>query len=523
MTNPIVFPGGPERSPTLRSGDPLLSVESLSKSFLGTPALQDVDFDLRGGEIHALVGENGAGKSTLIKILAGVYASDTGQIYWQGAVQEPVHTPLPLAFIHQDLGMAENMTVAENLALVCGYPRRGPVIDWRGLRQRAAGWLSEVSNDIDPDALMLTLRPAERAMVAIARALARSAQAIVLDEPTSTLARPDAARLFAILKGLRDRGVSSLYVTHRLDEVFEIADRVTVLRDGRVVATLNAADTTADALIEAIIGRPLGELYSKIDHVPAEPLLRLDGVRTARVGPIDLEVGRGEIVGLAGLRGAGQEEVGRLVYGDGELVAGRISIEGVDTTGRKPWLLQRSGVGFVSSRRSEEMLFEELTVRENLIPHVPSHRRGRRWEPRPIRPKREQAQALRILTQFDIRPRDTERPVSTLSGGNQQKTCLARWLGAADGPRLLVLEEPTAGVDIGAKASIYRTLATAATGGTAIVICSSDFDEIAGICNRAYVMRDGQVVAHASDEAMTRDSLLALATGAGTERRTDGD
>jgi ribose transport system ATP-binding protein len=499
-----------------------LAVRELNKSFLGTPALQDVEFELRSGEIHALLGENGAGKSTLIKILAGVYTPDSGRIYWENVTRDPASTPLPLAFIHQDLGMADAMTVAENLALICGYPKRRGLIDWPALRGLASEWLAEVSSDIDPSAPMLSLRPAERTMVAIARALATDAQAIVLDEPTATLARPDAARLFAILKKLRDRGVSSLYVTHRLDEVFEIANLVTVLRDGRVVETTPITETNPDKLITAIIGRPLGELYSKIEHTPSQPVLTLSGVTTERVGPVDLQVGRGEIVGIAGIRGAGQEGVGRLVYGDGDVVAGRISIDGADTTGLKPWLLRQHGVGFVSSRRSEEMLFEELTVRENLYPLSSSRASARgRSMLQLISPKRERAQTDEILARFDIRPRDGERVVSTLSGGNQQKTCLARWLGGVQRPSLLVLEEPTAGVDIGAKASIYRTLAEAATDGTSVLISSSDFEEIAGVCNRAYVMRDGQLVAHVDERGLTRDRLLALATGTRTEDSHD--
>lgn len=492
---------------------PLLEVEGIAKSFLGTLALKAVDFDLRAQEIHALLGENGAGKSTLIKILAGVHTADGGRVLWRGEpVGLPHHKP-PIAFIHQDLGLIETMTVAENIALTCGYPRRVGAIRWGRLREQSAEWLARVSLEISPDALVATLRAAERAMVAIARALAANAEAIVLDEPTSRLSRPEAEHLFGALRGLRQRGVPSIYVTHRLDEVFEIADRVTVLRDGRKVASLPVVETNPDDLIEKIIGRSLGELYSRPDRGKAASLLRLEEVQSGRIGPIDLEVAEGEIVGLIGLRGAGQEEIARTVYGDRPPDRGKVSVAGHDTARFKPWHMRRIGVGFVSSHRAEEMLFGELTVRENVLTHGGGNA-SRLALPRPIHPRLERCKVMSALERFDVRPRDTERIVSTLSGGNQQKVCLARWLGGDSGPlRLVVLEEPTAGVDIGAKAAIYGILAGAAEGGTALLISSSDFDEIAGICHRAYVIRDGRVVGQAGEEGLSSDRLLALATG----------
>ncbi|MBV9170716.1 MAG: sugar ABC transporter ATP-binding protein, partial [Chloroflexi bacterium] len=463
MTEPVPAVVEPVHAADLAgTGAPLLAVRGVTKEFPGTLALDHVDFELRAGEIHALVGENGAGKSTLIKILAGVYRADSGVIEIR---DQPLASleHAPISFIHQDLGLVGSMTVAENIALVAGYARRGArLIDWRAVRARATHLLAEVGSTADPDAPVASLASADRSLVAIARALAVEADVLVLDEPTASLPEADVRRLFDSLRRLRARGMGIVFVTHRLDEVFRLADRLTVIRDGRNVSTRRVADTTPGALVFQIVGRRLSELFISPSPAGEAVLLELRDLRLpAHVGPVSLQVHTGEIVGLVGLRGAGQDLVGRAICGAGDAWSGTLRFLDAALAPRAPAAAIRSGLGFVSSRRAEESLAGMLTVRENVYPNplqlgMPLLR--------PLSHRNERRRIARALERYNIRPRDPERLVSTLSGGNQQKAVLARWMEARS--RLLVLEEPTIGVDVGSKAEIYRLLAQEVSSGS---------------------------------------------------------
>lgn len=498
---------------TVAADAQLLSVKGLVKEFPGTVALDRVDFDLKAGEIHALVGENGAGKSTLIKILAGVYPADSGSILLRGERYAP-GTEHRIAFIHQDLGLFAPYTVAENIAIVAGYPRPRGLIAWGQVRERARQLLFSMGSTVDPDERVAALTSAERSIVAIARALAVQADVLVLDEPTASLPETDVRRLFDILRTLRDRGMGIIFVSHRLDEVFRIADRVTVLRDGRRIVTQPVAETTPSGLIQNIVGRELSRLFVTPPLPSPEPALEVQDLRVGPVGPVTFSVRRGEILGLVGLRGAGQDVVGRAVFGEtGDWRAsGTIRIGGQSTALRGPSDALRAGVGFVSSKRAEESIAGRLTVRENVYPR-PSGDGGSAVTL--LRPGAERRRVKAALDRFDIRPRDPERPVETLSGGNQQKTVLARWLEA--GSRLLVLEEPTFGVDIGAKAEIYAILGEHAARGDAILLVSSDFEEVAGMSHRALVFRRGKVVGEVPKDRLAIAHLTELASGAATD------
>jgi ribose transport system ATP-binding protein len=490
---------------------PLLRFAGVSKRFGGTLAVDRVDLDVRARSILALLGENGAGKSTLIKLLAGIHGVDEGQLLFLG---EPYrHRPAsagavqPIAFIHQDLGLVDWMTVAENMAIGQGFPRRAGLIDWPAARRRAASALQAVGGDIDPDARIASLSRTERSLVAIARALAVEARLIVLDEPSASLPANEVARLFAVLRTLRDRGAGMIYVSHRLDEVFELADEVAVLRDGRLVGRGRVADTTPPELIRLIVGRPPEQVFVRPKAAAPTAAAIIAGLVSGEAGPVSLELHAGEMVGLVGLRGAGQEAVGRALFGLAPIDSGSIHLRGAEPDLVTPEHAMAAGIGFVAGDRTGESLAMPMSVRENLFLNPAA--RGRtlgHWRS----PASETREALDIGRRFGVRPNEPARPVETLSGGNQQKIVLARWLGIAK--HLLILEEPTAGVDVGAKAEIYGLLDEALAKGLAILVVATDFEEIAQICHRALVFSRGAVVAEYARDRLSVSSLLAAAS-----------
>jgi ribose transport system ATP-binding protein len=497
--------------------DTLLAVAGLTKRFTGTLALDRVDFDVQPGEVHALLGENGAGKSTLIKILAGVHRADHGEIRLHGHIIDPVAEKLPIAFIHQDLGLVDTMTVAENVAVLSGYPRRHGLISWHAARDAAAAALDRMGGGVDPGIRVGNLPAAEKSIVAIARAVAIKSDLLVLDEPTAALPEADVSRLLDVLKRLREEGIGIIYVTHRLDEVFRIANRVTVLRDGRRVSTSTIAETTPATLVHDIVGRSLSELFIKASGNVSGTVLAVDNLVAADVGPVSFEIAAGEIVGLVGLRGAGHRTVGRSIFGDVPITSGSLALAGQALLNESPRDAIRRRIGFVSSKRAEESLAPSMTVRENLFINPVTN--GRKLL-EPISPLNEQEQCASVLSRFSVRPRDPERLISTLSGGNQQKVILARWMES--GCRLLILEEPTYGVDVGSKAEIYQLLEKSLEGGLAVLLISSDFEEVAGICHRAFVFDRGQVASELKRSELSLARLTAVASGAEENRLVRG-
>jgi ribose transport system ATP-binding protein len=487
----------------------LLTVERLTKRFTGTLALDSVDFDVRAGEVHALLGENGAGKSTLIKILAGVHAADAGEIYWRGAIVDPAAKALPIAFIHQDLGLVDAMTVAENMAIITGYPRRpGGLISWPRARAAALAALERMGGGIDPDSRVGDLPAAAKSIVAIARAMALKSDVLVLDEPTAALPETDVAVLLDALRRLRAGGTGIVYVTHRLDEVFRCADCVTVLRDGRRVVTERVAETDPARLVHNIVGRPLSELFVRPSAKIGDPLLTVEDLTATGVGPVSFEIARGQVVGLVGLRGAGHDTTGRVIFGDRPIAGGRITFDGEAIAAATPAAMVGRRVGFVSSKRGEESLAPNLTVRENLYINPPVN-----GVPvlRAIGLGAERQRCLQALRHFSVRPPDTERLIATLSGGNQQKVVLARWLEAKS--RLLILEEPTFGVDVGSKAEIYQLLQAALDERSSVLLISSDFEEVTGVCHRALVFDHGRIIGELTRSELSVQRLTALASG----------
>ncbi len=485
----------------------LLGFEQISKRFGGTQALFDVSFGLRRGEILALLGENGAGKSTLIKILAGVHTADSGAIRFHGRDVTGGTRRLPIAYIHQDIGLIEWMTVWENICLTLGYPRRAGTINTRVARERAARVLEVIGADIDPDIRIQSLSRTEKSLVAIARALAAEPEILVLDEPSASLPADEVARLFAALRRLRDRGVGMIYVSHRLDEVFEIADRMVVLRDGKVAGEREVEATTPEETILLIVGRQPSQVFRRPAERAGSPLLTLRSLVIDDVGPVDCEIHAGEIVGFVGLRGAGQEAVGRALFGVMPKTSGEVELNGRSIEVSKPAQAMAAGIELVSADRVGELIIPNLTIRENFFLNaVAAGKSLFTW----TNPRREVAAALALGAKVGLRPNDPALHIELLSGGNQQKVVVGRWLNLEG--KLYIFEDPTAGVDVGAKAEIYRLFDVALQAGSAIILISTDFEEISKVCHRAIVFDRGSVVAELAGADLTMANLLAAAS-----------
>lgn len=492
---------------------PLLRFEGVSKRFGGTQAVDRVSFDVRAGEIVALLGENGAGKSTLIKLLAGIYKIDAGLILLdgqpEGAWRSSDRSRQPIAFIHQDLGLVEWMTVAENVALGMGYRRRFGLIDWAAAREAARRVMARVGCDIDPERRVFSLTRAEKSLLAIGRALEVQARLLVLDEPSASLPMADVERLFNVLRDLRRQGMAMMYVSHRLDEVMAISDRSVVMRDGKLVKALNTAETNQDELVHLIVGKALSNATPKaVAPASGNTVLRLEGAASGNAGPVSFNVRQGEVLGLVGLRGAGHEAISRALFGREPLSAGRMLVQGQAVQFRSCADAIRAGVAYVAGERLEENLAGSMSVLENLFPHPSLHGdSGFSFDRR----RRESDDAMSLIRQFDVNPPAPAAEIQQLSGGNQQKVVLARWFYL--NKPLVVLEEPTAGVDVGAKRQIYGVLRQRAEAGTALVVVSTDFEEVATVCNRVLVFRDGLIAAELTGADITVEALLALAAG----------
>jgi ribose transport system ATP-binding protein len=461
----------------------VLRVSGLSKAFPGTQALADVDLDVHRGEIHALVGANGSGKSTLVKILAGVVEPDAGTI----DISEDLHV------VHQDPAVFPDLSVADNLAIGRGFETDATKrIRWRAVRRRTERVLERFAIEARPETSVSALRPAARTMVAIARALqdqeGRDRGVLVLDEPTTALPDPDATLLLDALRRYAAAGQSMLFVTHELDEVFGLAQRVTVLRDGRKVVTAATTETDRDSLVEAIAGRPLRQVYPSAAREPEQAVaLEVRGLTATIARDVSFRVAPGEIVGLGGLVGSGADEIVQCIYGAASPLSGTVTVNRTTVRPGRPKAALTAGVHYVPGER-ERALFPDLSVGRNLA----AAEVGRYWGYFGMRRKRERRDARATIERFGIAATSEGQPVELLSGGNQQKVVVARWLRRR--PQVLLLEEPTRGVDVGARVDIYRLIREAADDGAAVVLVSSDFDELAGLCDRVLVVDDGRIV-----------------------------
>jgi ribose transport system ATP-binding protein len=476
---------------------PILEIANLSKTFPGQVALTDVDFEVAAGEVHALVGQNGSGKSTLIKVLAGYHQPDPGASASMNG--EPFElgngraaAAAGIRFVHQDLGLVDAVSTTENLALGSGYRKGGwRRIDWGAEHRSAEVALTSLGfPEFDVRSPVAVLSPAQKTVVAIARALTgwgQGAKLLVLDEPTASLPGDDVQRLFDVVKGLRSRGVSILYVSHHLDEVFELADRVTVLRDSKLVTTEPVAKLDHSRLVELIIGRRLEVGEHQDSPIGDAAIVSIRNLVGGSIQHLDLDVRPGEVVGIAGITGSGRESLVGLLSGQLPRAAGVVSVEGVALPNYSPRAALDAGLAFVPAERSTRGVVSTMSVRENLtLCDVSPHFVGRR-----LRKALETTETHQWVDKLSVKTSGSDAPITSLSGGNQQKVMFGKALRLS--PRVLVLDEPTQGIDVGAKDQIYTLIDSASSEGIATVISSSDVEELVRLCHRVVVMVDGRI------------------------------
>ncbi len=492
----------------------LLQASSITKAFAGVQALRGVSFELRAGEVHALIGENGAGKSTLIKIVTGAETADSGGLEISGSpvrhMDPATSRALGIAAIYQQPSLFPDLTVAENIALALERRQAWTPIDWNGRTRRAAELLNRVSGFIDPHRLAESLSMPEQQLVEIAKAIGADARIVIMDEPTAALTEREVQSLFDVIRRLRDESAGIIYISHRLEEVFAIADRITVLRDGETVATVAVRDVSQPALIRMMVGRELTTVFPKRDVAIGQVALELRGVSNdaAGVRDVSLMVRRGEIFGLAGLVGSGRTQLAETLFGLTPPDSGEIVVDGRAVRISSPQDAINAGIGYVPEDRRRHGVVLDMSVAENAslasLPRLSQHG----WLNRAA----EERSAAEHVDRLRIKTPSVHAEVGTLSGGNQQKVSLARWLSTA--PSVLILDEPTQGVDVGSKAEIHGHMQTLAEQGLAIIMISSELPEILGMSDRIGVMHAGTVRQVLTREEATPSNVLALALGA---------
>ncbi len=505
--------------------EPLLRMSGISKSFPGVRALSDVDLTVAPGEIHALLGENGAGKSTLLKVLAGAQSQDSGTISF-GGQQVTLESPhaaqlLGIVTIYQEFTLAPNMSICENV-WIGREPGSKIFVSWRRMAEETRTLTRRIGLDADPMTLVRELSVAEQQMVEIARALSMKSRLIVMDEPTSALSRTEVEKLFRIVRDLRAEGLSVIFVTHRLEEVVEICDSYTVLRDGKFVGSGKVADTDIDGIIKMMVGREVNALFShRTDTTAGEVALAVEGLSrrgssrdpsATVLADVSLFVRRGEILGIAGLVGAGRTEMARAVFGADPFDSGRIVIDGNPVRISSPQEAIRHGIGLVPEDRKQQALFLSLAIRMNLS--MASLDRVSKWGVF-VDEAKETAMVEQYRKALSIRMASPEQIVANLSGGNQQKVVLARWLALQ--PKVLIVDEPTRGIDIGAKVDVHNLLFEMARSGIAVIAISSELPEVLAISDRIVTMREGRVtgeIARADADQQKLMSMMTLAKAA---------
>jgi len=493
----------------------LLEMRNISKRFPGVQALDGVSFDLYPGEVHALVGENGAGKSTLMKILSGVYQPDEGEILL-GGVPIGIKSPrqaqdLGISIVHQELSLFQNLTVAENI-LGGRMPARGllRLQDRKSAFCIAQEYLANFDLPIDPGTPLDRLSVGQQQVVEIAKALVQQARVLILDEPTSSLTEHETALLFKVISRLRSEGLAVIYISHRLEEIFRIADRVTVLRDGQWVGTKTVAESDLETIIRMMVGRRLHleDLYGRDSGATGEVILDVEHLTSGgRFADVSFQLHAGEILGMAGLIGAGRTDVALALFGAAPVDAGVIRIGGTPQRIHSPHQAMALGLAYLSENRQSDGLFFNMSVRENIsVTHLDSLAKLGFVDQR-----REAQEAQRFVGELSIQTPSVEQPAMNLSGGNQQKTILARWLAIK--PRILIVDEPTKGIDVGSKQEIYALLHQLAAKGVGIILISSEMPEILGVSDRILVMHEGRLAGQLRRSEATEDKIMMLAAG----------
>jgi ribose transport system ATP-binding protein len=502
------FPGG--------SSEFALEMKKVSKSFPGTLAVDDVSFGVKPGEVHALVGENGAGKSTLMKIMAGSFTDYSGEVLMNG---KPIslHSPSAakeygIGMIYQELSLARPISIAENLLAGRLPQKRGiPFVDWKAVERDSRALLARVGlEDLDIHRPISEISQHEAQLVEIAKVLGSNPCVLVMDEPTSALSSVEVSRLFEIIRQLRNQGIAIAYISHHLQEIFEIADRITVMRDGRHVKTCNIGDVSSEEIVELMVGRSIDEFYSKRESKIGEEAFRLDKVsRYGFFHDVSFDVHAGEILGVCGLAGAGRTELARSVMGIDPLDSGDIYLFGEKLKIRSMSEAIDKGIAYLTESRKTDGLALALSVSENCLACIiPRLSKGVLYSGR-----RNRGTVTNLIDKLKIYTPGIDVPVRNLSGGNQQKVLMAKWIAAA--PRVMILDEPTRGVDIGAKEIIHDAVAELAARGNAVILFTSDLPEMVGLCDRAVIMRQGHIIGEIDRKNMSESSLLLAANGKG--------
>jgi len=494
--------------------DALVELSGVSKSFGPIKVLKEVNFDVKAGEVHALLGENGAGKSTLIKLMAGVLSIDSGEMRVRG---KPAKFASPreaaaqgIATVYQELLLFPELSVAENIYLGHAPRTRWGTLDWPAMRAGARALLDSLdSPDLDVDALVGKLSVANRQRVEIAKALSHDAKLLIMDEPTAALADADVHRLMEVVKRLRDRGVGIVYVSHRLPEIFTLADRVTVLRDGNYIGTKPIAEVTEADLVSMMVGRAIEHLFPKSETAPGEVLLEVRNLcYRGVVRDISFSLHAGEILGIAGLIGSGRTELALTIFGITPATSGEILVEGKPVAIKSPGDARALGIAYVPEDRGLQGLIRPQTIRENISLAI-IHRIAKALV---VDRRKEVELARNAIERFGIRTRGPEQRVRQLSGGNQQKVVLAKWIAAE--PKVLIMDEPTRGIDVGAKAEIHALMSRLASHGLAVLMISSELPEVLGMSDRVLVMSGGRIVKSFDRQEATPDAVGSAMTAA---------
>ena len=491
---------------------PLLEMRGITKRYPGVLALSGVDFTLQAGEVNCLVGENGAGKSTLIKVLSGAVMKDGGTISAGG---EDAHLESPadaqrlgIGVIYQDFKLVPALSVAENI-LLGSEPVRGwtPIIDRSAMQEKASAALAQLGETIDTGTPVGHLSVAQQQMVEIAKALSRNVRILAMDEPTAPLTERETESLFRVIRSLKERGVGIIYISHRLEEIFEVGDRVTVLRDGILVHTCGISEIDRRGLIRKMVGRELENEYPRAALVRGEEILRIENLSSDRISNVNLTLYRKEVLGLAGLVGAGRSELARLVFGADRKKGGRIFLDGREIAPESPYQAIREGIGLLTEDRNRYGLIMQMSIRENIsLANLRAMLTG------PFIDRRKEESAARQLVEdLRIKAPGTGVIVENLSGGNRQKVVLARWLNTK--ARVLIFDEPTAGIDVGVKFEIYTLINRLAERGIGVIVISSDLPELLGMCHRVAVMCEGRLTGVVEGAGATQETVMTYAHG----------
>ena len=489
--------------------DAILEIRNISKSFSGVPVLEDINMNIRKGEVHVIVGENGAGKSTLMKIISGVYKKDKGEIFFEGkpveinSVQKALN--VGIGIIHQEFNLLPHRSIGQNIFL-----GREPIksnllktIDYDLICTKSKELLEYLGLDIDPRTLVNNLGIAQQQMVEVAKVLCFKSKVLIMDEPTATLTRKETAKLFEIIKKLKSEGVSIIYISHRLEEIKQIADTLTILRDGKVVGDLSIENASIDIIIRMMVGREIKDQYKRQYYCLGEEVLRTENLGAKRFSDVNINLRRGEIVGLSGLVGAGRTELVKTIFGEDAIEKGSVYIYGKEYSKMNTRRATKLRMGLVPEDRKEEGAIMDMPIRHNIVHAV----LPRLFKYSVISKKKELSVAIKYMKELSIKAPSVNKLVKLLSGGNQQKVVIAKWMCADC--EILIFDEPTRGIDVGAKAEIYGIMSDLVAKGKAILMVSSDLPELIGMCDRIYTIKDGIVTAECSRDEATQEKILA--------------